>query len=103
MVDSGAHEDDLVLWYTNNKTKEEEYSSVKEVRHWYNDTQLRQAVTHLQQTTNAIVPTRKGYINKLAEEIYQTVKSYDVKLPNNQVARPTSFKKAGNLPQPQWF
>jgi len=68
----GTHDDDLVLWYTNNETKEEEYSSVKEVRQWYNRTQLQQATTHLIQATNDIVPTRKGYINKLAEEIYNT-------------------------------
>jgi hypothetical protein len=76
---------------------------VKEVRQWYNRTQLQQATTHLIQATNDIAPTRKGYINKLAEEIYNTVKSYDVKLPNNKVKKPTSFKKAGNLPQTQWF
>ena len=99
----GTHDDDLVLWYTNNETKEEEYSSVKEVRQWYNRTQLQQATTHLIQATNDIVPTRKEYINKLAEEIYNTVKRYDVKLSNNKVKKPTSFKKAGNLPQTQWF
>ncbi len=76
---------------------------MKEVRQWYNRTQLQQATTHLIQATNDIVPTRKGYINKLAEEIYNTIKSYDVKLPNNKVKKPTSFKKAGNLLQTQWF
>jgi hypothetical protein len=42
----------------------------------------------------------KGYINALAEEIYRTIKTYNVKLPNNHTHKPTSFKKASNLPVP---
>ena len=62
----GTHDDHLVLWYVNNDTKEEEKSSVTEVRSWYNRTQLNQASTHLVQATNQIIPTRKNYINTLA-------------------------------------
>ncbi len=36
VTQQGTHDDNLVLWYTNNETKEEEYSSVKEVRQWLN-------------------------------------------------------------------
>ncbi len=96
ITEHGTHDGDLVLWYTNNDTKEEEKSSVQEVREWYNSTQLQQASTHLTNATNAIQPIRKGYINKLAEEVYTHVKHYDVKLPDNQTQKPTSFKKAGN-------
>jgi hypothetical protein len=46
---------------------------------------------------------KKRYINALAEEIYTTIKTCNVKLPNNHTHKPTSFKKASNLPVPQWF
>ena len=68
---------------------------MKEVRQWYNR-------THLQQAANSIVPTRKGYINSLAEETYKAIQNYDVKLPSH-ATKPTSYKKAGNSPFPQWF
>ncbi len=64
---------------------------------------MTQAATHVIQATNQIIPARKGYINALAEEIYSTIKTYNVKLPNKHVTKPTSFKKAGNLPLTQWF
>ncbi len=76
---------------------------MKEVREWYYRTQLKQASTHLINSTNAIQPVRKGCINKLAEEVYTQVKHYDVKLPQNQAQKPTSFKKAGNSTYTQWF
>jgi hypothetical protein len=41
LTEQGTHDGDLVLWYTNNDTKEEEKSSVQEVRKWYNRTQLQ--------------------------------------------------------------
>ncbi len=103
ITDFGIYDNHDVLWYVNNKTKEEEKSSVREVREWYNRTQLHQATTHLVSSTNTIQPTRKGYINRLAEEVYNTVKHYNVKLPNNHIQKPTSFKKAGNSPYTQWF
>ncbi len=40
---AGVDDDDAVLYYTSNESGEEERSSVKEVRSWYNRTQLTQA------------------------------------------------------------
>ncbi len=77
------------------ETGEEERSSVQEVRTWYNRTQLIQA-------TNQIRPTRKGFINTLAETSFKSIQQYDLTLPPN-ATKPTSFKKAGNTPLPQWF
>ena len=85
-----------ILYYENKDTKEEERSTVKEVRTWYNRTSLHNAA-------NTIAPTRKGYINNLAEQTYKAVMNYDVKLLNAQVPKPTSFHKASNNPFPQWF
>jgi hypothetical protein len=95
ITEIGFYDDEPVLYYKNKTTGEEEKSSVKEVRQWYNRTNLRQAA-------NSIIPTRKGYINSLAETSYQTIQNYDVKLPNH-ATKPTSYKKAGNSPFPQWF
>jgi hypothetical protein len=69
---------------------------VKEVRKWYNKTQLTQAV-------NNITPSRKFFVDDIANEAYKQIKTYDVKLSNplNQIA-PTSYKQAGNR-EPQWF
>jgi hypothetical protein len=103
ITEQGTHDDDLVLWYTNNKIKEEEKSSVKEVRSWYNRTQLNQASTHITQTSNSITATRKGFVNTLAETTFKTIREYDTKLPNKNVRKPTGFKKAGNSEHPQWF
>jgi hypothetical protein len=61
ITEVGFYDEHPVLYYKNKDTGEEEKSSVKEVRQWYNR-------THLQQVANSIVPTRKGYINSLAEE-----------------------------------
>jgi hypothetical protein len=71
-------------------------STVKEVRKWYNKTQLTQAV-------NSITRSRKSYVNDIAYEAYKQIKTYDVKLSNplNQTA-PTSYKQAGNR-ESQWF
>ena len=102
--DHGTHDNEQVLWYTKNDTKEEEKSSVKEVREWYNQTQVQQAATHLVQASNQLAPPKKGFINILAEQVYKTIKTYDVKLPTSKhVKKPTSFKKAANSPYAQWF
>jgi hypothetical protein len=94
---AGLENDSIpILYYQNKETKEEERSSVKEVRTWYNRTVLQNAV-------NTIATSRKGFINNLAEETYKTIMSYDVKLPNANVPKPTSFNKASNNPFPQWF
>jgi hypothetical protein len=85
-----------ILYYENKDTKEEERSTVHEVRTWYNRTSLHNAA-------KTIAPVRKGYINNLAEQTYKAVMNYDVKLPNANVPKPTSFNKASNTPFPQWF
>jgi hypothetical protein len=69
--------------------------AVSEVRKWVHDTTLHQAI-------NAITPTRKGYINTLAEESFKAITQYNLKLPTH-ATKPTSFKQAGNQPLPQWF
>jgi hypothetical protein len=86
ITEVGYYKEHPVLYYKNKDTGEEEKSSG----------------THLQQAANSIVPTRKGYINSLAEESYKTIQNYDVKLPSH-ATKPTSYKKAGNSPFPQWF
>ena len=65
-------------------------STVKEVRKWYNKTQLTQAMKE-------IVPSRSSFVNDLAYEAYKQIKTYDVKLsdPLSQTS-PTSYKQAGN-------
>ncbi len=64
------------------------------------------AQTALNQAANSIQPTRTSYINKLAEEMYRqitTEKTYSVKLPKGTTVKPTSYKKAGNMTETQWF
>jgi hypothetical protein len=95
ITEIGLYNDEPVLYYKNKTTGEEEKSSVKEVRQWYNRTNLKQAA-------NSIALTRKGFINSLAETSYKAITNYDVKLPAN-ATKPTSYKKAENSPFPQWF
>jgi hypothetical protein len=95
IIEIGVYDEEPVLYYKNKQTGEEEKSSVKEVRQWYNR-------THLMQATNSIIPTRKGFINTLAETSFKTITNYDVKLPAH-ASKPTSYKKARNSPFPQWF
>jgi hypothetical protein len=91
---TGNFKGNPVLYYVNKENGEEEFSSVKEVRAWCHQTTLKQAI-------NAIKPTRKGYINTLAEEsFFNAITTYNLKLPPNST-KPTSFKKAGNYPQAQ--
>jgi hypothetical protein len=101
--DHGTHDGHQVLFYVNNTNGQEEKSSVKEVRTWYNRTQLDQVSSALTQASNTILPTRKGYINAIAEASFKAIQQYDVKLPNKNAKKPTSFRKAGNMEQPQWF
>ncbi len=95
VTEIGFYEDHPVLYYKNKVTNEEEKSSVKEVRQWYNRTNLKQAA-------NSISPSRKGFVNSLAEETFKAITTYDVKLPTN-ATKPTSYKKASNSPYPQWL
>jgi hypothetical protein len=71
-----TYEGTPVLFYINKETGEEESSSVPEVRLWHSQTTLKQAI-------NQIKPTRKGFINTLAEESYKAIRTYDLKLPAN--------------------
>jgi hypothetical protein len=66
ITEHGTYDDDLVLYYKNTDTNEEEKSSVKEVHEWYNRTQLKQASTHLINSTNAIQPIRKIRLHQQA-------------------------------------
>jgi hypothetical protein len=50
-----------------------------------------------------MVPKRNGYINDLAEEMFQQITKYDTKLPKGTKDKPTSYHKAGNSTQTQWF
>ncbi len=52
ITEIGIYDEEPVLYYKNKQTGEEEKSSVKEVRQWYNR-------THLMQAANSIAPTRK--------------------------------------------
>ena len=80
ITEHGTHDDDLVLWYKNNQTNEEEKSSVKEVRMWYNRTQLNQASTHLLHESNAIIPTRKGFNFDIGSNLTPAIKRHQPKL-----------------------
>jgi hypothetical protein len=95
VLKTGEYEGTPVLYYKHKDNGTEECSSVAEVRTWVNQTTLHQA-------TNTLTPTRKGYINTLAEESFKAITNYNLKLPPNST-KPTSFKKAGNQPLPQWF
>jgi hypothetical protein len=66
------------------------------VKQWIEKTKLTQAA-------NLIQPTRKSYINELASTMYDKIRAYDVKLPHGTQSKPTSYRKAGNSDQTQWF
>ena len=72
------------------------FSTVKEVRQWIQQTKLTQAAS-------TIAPKRNGFINDLAEEMFKQITSYDTKLPQGTKNKPTSYHKAGNSMQTQWF
>ncbi len=92
---TGEYEGTPVLYYKHKENGTEECSSVAEVRTWVKQTKLHQA-------TNKLTPTRKGYIDTLAEESFKAITNYNLKLPPNST-KPTSIKKAGNQSLPQWF
>ncbi len=87
---------ELVVDYKDEKGKDL-FSSVKEVRQWIKQTKLTQAAA-------SIAPKRNGYINDLAKEMFQQITNYyDTKLPQGTKDKPTSYHKAGNSTQTQWF
>ena len=86
---------ELVVDYKDSKGKDL-FSTVQEVRQWLRQTKLNQAAA-------SITPKRNGYINNLAEEMFQQIINYDTKLPKGTKEKPTSYQKAGNTTQTQWF
>ena len=97
---TGTHERDgeTVVDYKDKKG-DDHFSTIPEVRRCLAQTALNQAA-------NSSQPTRTSYINKLAEEVYRqitTEKTYNVKLPKGTTVKPTSYKKAGNMTEAQWF
>jgi hypothetical protein len=94
---TGTHVEDgiNVVNYKDNKGNQH-YSTIKEVKQWIEKTKLTQAA-------NLIRPTRKSYINNLASAMHDRIRTYDVKLPRGTQSKPTSYRKAGNSEQTQWF
>ncbi len=85
------------LDYINEQTKEDHFSTIDEVKQWI-------AQTKLLQLANNIQPSRKGFMNTLAESMFHELqpKSYNVQLLNAQIKAPKSFKDAQGREQ-QWF
>ena len=85
------------LDYRNIATQEETYSKVEEVEEWIQ-------ATRITQMANAIQPTRKGYMNTLAETMFREIQptKYNVKLPSNKVKPPKNFNDA-RTSESQWF
>jgi hypothetical protein len=57
----------------------------------------------LTQVAAAITSRRNGYINDLAKQMYKQIQTYDVTLPKGTKYKPTSYHKAGNAKETQWF
>ena len=73
--------------YINTRTKEEFYSTIHEVRKW-----IRQTASL--QMANNIQPSRKGYMNTLAETMSQQInpKPYHTKLSSNTIRPSKEFQ-----------
>ncbi len=71
--------------YSSTCNKETREGKVSEVKQWHNQTTLKQA-------SNQIKPTRKGYINTLAEESFKAIHTYDLKLPPHST-KPTATRR----------
>jgi hypothetical protein len=87
---------ELVVDYKNSKGKDL-FSTVQEVRQWI----IKQ--TKLTQAAASIALKRNGHINNLAEEMFKQIQTYDTKLPKGTISKPTSYHKAGNATETQWF
>ena len=85
------------LDYVSSRTKEDFFSTVPEVRKWIQQTKLLQMANNIQ-------PSRKGYMNTLAETMSKQInpKPYNTKLSSNTVRPPKSFKDAQGREE-QWF
>ncbi len=91
------HQGEDCLDYKNTETNEEHYSTVKEVTKWVKQSKLLQLANNIQ-------PTRKGFMNTLAETMFKEIqpKTYNVKLPSNTVKPPKSFNNEKGREE-QWF
>ena len=85
------------LDYVSSRTKEDFVSTVPEVRKWIQQTKLLQMANNIQ-------PSRKGYMNTLAETMSKQInpKPYNTKLSSNTVRPPKIFKDAQGREE-QWF
>jgi hypothetical protein len=83
--------------YISTRTKEETYSTIPEVRKWIKQTKILQMANNIQ-------PSRKGYMNTLAETMSKQInpKPYNTKLSSPTVRPPKSFKDAQGR-EIQWF
>jgi hypothetical protein len=91
------HQGEDCLDYKNTDTNEEHYSTVKEVTKWVKESNVLQLANNIQ-------PSRKGFMNTLAETMFKAIqpKTYNVKLPSNTIKPPKSFNEARGREE-QWF
>ncbi len=75
--------------YISTSTKEETYSTIPEVRKWIRQTKILQMANNIQ-------PSRKGYMNTLAETMSQQInpRPYQTKLSSITIKPPKSYKDA---------
>ncbi len=75
------------LDYISSRTKEDFVSTVPEVRKWVKQTSMLQMANNIQ-------PSRKGYMNTLAETMSQQInpRPYQTKLSSNTIKPPKSYK-----------
>jgi hypothetical protein len=97
------------LAYISSRTKEDFVSTVPEVRKWVKQTSMLQMANNIQ-------PSRKGYMNTLAEtmsynqECYKHInprhikpRPYHTKLSSNTIKPPKNYKDAQKGREIQWF
>jgi hypothetical protein len=85
------------LDYISSRTKEDFVSTVPEVRKWVKQTSMLQMANNIQ-------PSRKGYMNTLAETMSQQInpRPYQTKPSSNTIKPPKSYKDAQGR-EIQWF
>ncbi len=85
------------LDYISSRTKEEFFSTVPEVRKWVKQTSMLQMANNIQ-------PSRKGYMNTLAETMSQHInpRPYHTKLSSSTIKPPKNYKDAQGR-EIQWF
>jgi hypothetical protein len=77
----GTHDGHQVLFYINNENGQEEKSLVKEVREWYNRTQLQQASSHLTQTKKGINQCHRA--KQVSKQFSSTMSNFQTKMQRN--------------------